>query len=178
MVAVGDPHRDMTALSAPTTPLLATSAVPAPQLFPVARWRPRSGLTVQHHQFKRGVVQLFAAFGLAPEAMQEQAPSIRVHPHSSSSSASADKAGGVDAVAEQTAALHAWQRVNTALYWHLVPAIDITGAHCLEDLAFIDSLVSGQQADGRGLLVWAFGFVDLSGFDAQLALSTALGRPA
>ena len=79
-----------------------------------------------------------------------------------------------DVVAAQTAALHHWQRVNTALYWHIVPAVDITGPQYLEDLAHIDSFVSGQQADARGLLVWLFRFVDLSGIDAQLALSNAL----
>ena len=129
---------------------------------------------MQHHHFKCGVVQLFAAFGLAPEAMQEKAPTIHVNPHSSDSAAG--KAGGAvpDVVAAQTAALHRWQRVNTAMYWHIVPAVDITGPQYLEDLARIDSFVSGQQADSRGLLVWLFGFVDLSGFDAQLALSNAL----
>ena len=163
-------------LPAPTTPLLATSSVPPHQLFPVARWRPRSGLTVQHHHFKRGVVQLFAAFGLAPEAMQDKAPTISVSPRSSSSSQDApgDDAAGT-AVAAQTAALSAWQRVNTALYWHIVPAVDITGPHYLEDLAALDSFAHGQQADARGLLVWVFSFVDLSGFEPQLALSNALG---
>ena len=173
MVSVGDPCAlGSSALSAPTTPLLSTSAVPAQLLFPIARWRPRSGLTVQHHHFKRGVVQLFAAFGLAPEAMQEKAPAIRIHPHSSSEP---DGSGGSATVAAQTAALNTWQRINTAMYWHIVPAIDITGPDYLEDLAFIDSFASGQQADARGLLAWVFGFVDLSGFDAQLALSNALG---
>ena len=93
MASVGEPGRRVSpTLSAPTTPLLATSAVPQQQLFPIARWRPRSGLTMQHHHFKRGVVQLFAAFGLAPEAMQEKAPTIRINPHSSDSAAG--KPGG------------------------------------------------------------------------------------
>ena len=176
MASVGEPGRRVSpTLSAPTTPLLATSAVPQQQLFPIARWRPRSGLTMQHHHFKRGVVQLFAAFGLAPEAMQEKAPTIRINPHSSDSAAGKPGGDVPDVVAAQTAALHHWQRVNTALYWHIVPAVDIAGPQYLEDLAHIDSFVSGQQADARGLLVWLFRFVDLSGFDAQLALSNALG---
>ena len=37
---------------------------------------------------------------------------------------------GVEAQQEQLAA---WQRVNTALYWHLVPAIDIDGPYYTQE---------------------------------------------
>ena len=163
-------------LPAPQTPLLATSAISSPQLFPIPRWRVRSGLTAQHHQFKRGVVQLFAAYGLAPEALHDRAPSIRIISPASQAVLDGSRDGVTTAtVADQKAELNAWLRINTAMYWHILPALDISGPQYLEDLASIDSYASGQQADARGLLMWAFGLVDLSGFEPQLALSNALG---
>ena len=69
---------------------------------------------MQHHQFKRGVLRLVAAFGLQPEALAEQPPVIHI-PTSRSSTLSRNTSGhasddDVPSVAEQTAALIVWGR--------------------------------------------------------------------
>lgn len=164
-----------------TTPLLATSTVPPQSLFPVHKLRPRDGLTMDRHKFKRDAFALLAAFGLAPAALDEDAPPILISAVSTSAATrkvthATDDRVAPAALQEQQDALAAWQRVNTALYWHLVPAIDIDGPFYLQDSSHIDSLVSGQRASGRKLLRWALSFGDVSGFSAQLALSIALAQ--
>ena len=165
---------ELSTQTAPNTPLLATSTVPTSLLFVVPRWRPRSGLTMAQHQFRRGAMQLFAAFGLAPAEADSSPPTIALDASPHTRRSAAMRPADAD-VRPQAAVLERWQRVNTAIYWHLLPAVDISGPHYLDDLAAVDSLVSGQLADGRGLLRWALSFVDLSSFEAQLALSNALG---
>ena len=165
--------------TAATTPLLATSPIPQHSLFPMTKWRPRTGLTMTQFKFKRDLHRLLAAFGLTPAALEEEPPQIYVNsrsrPNRRNATADDDTDDDATSVAAQTSQLTRWQRVNTAIYWHLVPAIEIDGTHYLEDTATIDSFVSGQLANGRGLARWACGFVDVSEFSAQLLLANELG---
>ena len=57
-----------------------------------------------------------------------------------------------------------WQTVNTALYWHVRPSLDIDGVHFLADSRALEDLYSvvvlddgtfKSLADGRGLIKWA-----------------------
>ena len=180
MVSLGDSGLGLPQHAAATQPLLATSAVPATSLFPIHKLRPRDGLTMGRHKFQRDALALLAAFGLPPEAVNEEPPAIRVSPSSSSSASRNNSvgaaAGDVPSLQAQQDHLAAWQRVNTALYWHLLPAIDLDGPHYLEDSALVDSFVSGQRASGRKLLRWALDFGDVSSFSAQLALSVAVAQ--
>ena len=180
MVTVGKPGLGLPQHATATQPLLATSAVPASLLFPIHKLQPRDGLTMGRHKFQRDALALLAAFGLPPEAVNEGAPAIHVSPSSSSHNtrgSTGDPAGDAgESLGSQQARLEAWQRVNTALYWHLLPAIDLDGPHYFEDSASVDSFVSGQRASGRKLLRWALAFGDVSSFPAQLALSVALAH--
>ena len=149
--------------------------MPATSLFPIHKLRPRDGLTMGRHKFQRDALALLAAFGLPPEAVNEDAPATHVSPSSASRNTGGGAAAGdVPSLQSQQDHLTAWQRVNTVLYWHLLPAIDLDGPHHLEDSAIVDSFVSGQRASGRKLLRWALDFGDISSFTAQLALSVAL----
>jgi hypothetical protein len=177
MVSLGESGLGLPQHAAATQPLLATSAVPATSLFPIHKLRPRDGLTMDRHKFQRDAAALMAAFGLPPEAVHDNAPTIRVSPSSASrNNARGATASDVPSLQSQLGRLAAWQCVNTALYWHLLPAIDLDGPHYLEDTATVDSFVSGQRASGRKLLRWALGFGDVSSFAAQLALSVALAQ--
>ena len=162
MVSLGDSGLGLPQHAAATQPLLATSAVPATSLFPVHKLRPRDGLTMDRHKFQRDAAALMAAFGLPPEAVHDNAPTIRVSPSSASrNNARGAAASDLPSLQSQLGHLAAWQRVNTALYWHLLPAIDLDGPHYLEDTATVNSFVSGQRASGRKLLRWALGFGDV-----------------
>ena len=177
MVSLGESGLGLPQHAAATQPLLATSAVPATSLFPIHKLRPRDGLTMDRHKFQRDAAALMAAFGLPPEAINDNAPTIRVSPSSASrNNARGATASDLPSLQSQLGHLAAWQRVNTALYWHLLPAIDLDGPHYLEDTATVNSFVSGQRASGRKLLRWALGFGDVSSFAAQLALSVALAQ--
>ena len=59
------------------TPLLATGPVPQQSLFPITKWRPRTGLTLTQFKFRRDLTRLLAAFGLQPEALYEEQPTLR-----------------------------------------------------------------------------------------------------
>ena len=48
--------------------------------------------------------------------------------------------------------LDRWQRVNTAIYWHVVPSLIIDGVHERADLSIVDTLVKGHRAHGRALV--------------------------
>ena len=144
----------------------------------MTQWRPRTGLTMTQFKFKRDLIRLLAAFGLPPDALYESQPHIQVasaqnaHPKTRLKTERDD--ADDQALAEQTERLALWQRVNTAVYWHLVPAIVIDGPHFLEDSAVLDSYTSGQLANGRGLALWALAFADVSEFSAQLLIANEL----
>ena len=163
-----------------TQPLLATSQIPQHLQFPLTKWRPRTGLTMTQFKWRRDVNRLLAAFGLQPSAVLEEQPQIhvasppsRTYPNTRIKTES--DAADEQLVADQTDKVARWQRVNTAIYWHVLPSIEIDGAHFLDDSATVDSYSSGQLANGRGLVQWALGFVDVSEFAAQLLISNELG---
>ena len=70
--------------------------------------------------------------------------------------------------------LEHWQRVNTAIYWHLRPSIDIEGPDYLMNLRKIESLYNMDLADGRELARWALRAVDVTSKTLQLKLHRGL----
>ena len=141
MVSAGDTGLGLLRHEQPAThPLLATSAILHTALFPVHKFKPRDGLTMDRHKFQRDVLALLAAFSLPPEAVKS-APAIHVSPSSASRNATGGAAGGGGErpLQAQQDALASWQRVNTASYRHLLPAVDVDGPHYIEDTAIFDS---------------------------------------
>ena len=68
------------------------------------------------------------------------------------------------------AKLDHWKVVNTALYWHVLPSLDLKSAQYLSDKRKVNSFFSGRLADGRALVRWACSFVDASAPELQKQL--------
>ena len=86
----------------------------------------------------------------------------------------AARIAGEQAWAQYEAALDRWQRVNTAIYWHVVPSLVLTGVHERGDTQIIDSLVKGHRAHGRALVLWALKHADMSDLGVQSRLFAAV----
>ena len=74
------------------------------------------------------------------------------------------------------AQLARWQAINTAVYWHTRPSLDVNGPHFLKDTRVLDSLVAGQLADGASLIHWALSFASVEGLLEQQSLITSLHK--
>ena len=158
--------------------LLATSALPSTRLFPIVVWAVRSGRTMAYHSWLSGVDQLLAALGLTRASIGESPPEIPTLEHLQALGGTrGTRAAYNRAVQERLRSIDvfdAWQRVNTALYWHLRPSLKLAGSDALDDQRFIDTLYRLGVADGRTLLTWALGMVKYDGRDAQINLLRAL----
>ena len=156
--------------------LLATSAIPAAQLFPVSQWAPNSGLTPAFHRWRSSVSQLIAALDMSEDMVYEGPPPV-LSLEELLSQHGRGRASFALAVTERLSAidrLEAWQRINTALYWHLRPSLLLTGSDIITDTRYIDSLFVLRLADGRSLLLWALRRVSFSERDAQINLLRSL----
>ena len=69
-----------------------------------------------------------------------------------------------------------WKSINTALYWHVLPSLNLETAQKLSDVRKVNSFFSGRLADGRALLRWARSFVDASAPELQKRLQRALAE--
>jgi hypothetical protein len=164
-------------LATATAPLFAISHIAATDLFHIRTWQPRAGRDKNLPHWKAGVRQLHAAFGVTESRLAravEYFTSLRIVATSpgidSPGAMSMERATVLD---EQWAA---WQRINTAIYWHVLPSLDISTARQLEDQRILDSLYEGPLANGVGLLAWLESFVEATGpqlrpVSAGLALS-------
>lgn len=76
-----------------------------------------------------------------------------------------------------TCPMYMYQAVNTAIFWHLLPSLDLSGPHCLHDERFVDSLVLRKLADGQRLCSSGATatFVDASAKSVQKALRQTVG---
>ena len=148
-----------------TTPLLATSPIPKAQLFPIPSWKPASGRNRDYHEFRRGVVQLANALGLSESQLSDAAPTIETLLRQSSVivTRSEDKLALEAERVRCEGIIEQWQRVNTVLYWHMLPAILLEGASLRRHRRHLDSLVKGPKAAGRHLLAWCEKQADVSG---------------
>ena len=118
------PEASITYATTPTatTPLLATSMIPVHQRYPITPWAPRTGRTSAYHQWRRDVGRLLASFSLSWEDMQQDAP-IAITTSIKSESGATTRARATD----DALRTEAWQRVNTALYWHVEPSLRLVG---------------------------------------------------
>ena len=181
MVALGEASvLPGTLTAADSTPFMARTTIPPSHRFPIPTWAPRSGRGMSFHKWWSAVRKLLAAYGLPPDSVDEEPPSehcvsseVAAGPASPSSYEEwAPEGGRRLTVVERDA----WVAVNTSLYWHLHPSVDIEGAHFLQDDRMLESFVSGRMADGRGLLRKLLTFVDASGTDLQRALNRKLAE--
>lgn len=155
------------------TPLLATFAIPAGGRFPVSDWAIRTGRTTQYIRFRRDVKYLLSAFGLTEHDLHDATP-----PFDSDTNANIKEEGNT--VTRSVAAAAAkqrehWIRVNTALFWHVRPAIVLTGPDADRDQRHIDTMVMGHLARGRALILWALSFADDSSLGDQTKLTLDVG---
>jgi hypothetical protein len=80
--------------------------------------------------------------------------------------------GGTPTRADQDAATAAedWFIINTAIYWHVLPSLILDGVDKRRDQEYIDTLVRGLRAHGRGLVTWADSKAKTTGIDMQTKL--------
>ena len=167
-----------------STPLLANSAIPSHQRFPIAVWSPRSGRNMQYVKWEQDISLLAAAFGIPKAQLAEGVLSFSAYQEmlkqrpGTRSETKAVEAQYVEYKAR-------WQTVNTALYWHVRPSLDIDGVHFLADSRALEDLYSvvvlddgtfKSLADGRGLIKWARDFVDQSSKEQQKRLRRNIGK--
>ena len=120
------------------TPLMAKSAITDKnKLFPLPRWAPRSGFTMEYQRQTIGLRRLGKAFGLAADWIHDKPP---LTPRLNELNAMPVRArNGEAAEAKRTLAaqevhkLDAWRAVNTAIYFHVEPAIDVKGTFYMRD---------------------------------------------
>ena len=159
MVAQG--VADLSFENAALSPLLATAPIPSAKLFPIPSWRPRDGRNDSYDKWLRAVRQLLAAFDITEERLEEQPPAPIVS--SSMIVTRQDDEESAKALADERALEIAnWQRVNTAIYWHVVPSLRLSGVHEKHDMNTIDGLVRGQRAHGRALILWAMSHASMA----------------
>ena len=138
---------------------------------------------MSHFEWYDAVLKLATAFGLSPTDLTDEllADPLCV----SSFSPSAPGCSPMTAVVALRSAdgrvqrlapanLERWQAVNTALYWHILPSLDLAGPSSLSDQHAVHSLCSGRLADGRGLIRWAF----IASLPLASACAPVVGVPA
>ena len=145
----------------PDTPYLATLPMPEQHRFPIHRWRPRAGRTWDYEQWHVDVTKLYAAFGTT------------LHQHATSQPVITP---GSPPHIQQMAALRLgeWQQINTAIYWHVLPTIDIDGPMYLRDTRIIGKWWLGNRAAGDKLVQWAMEFASVDTIDKQRKLVHAM----
>ena len=138
---------------------------------------------MSHFEWYDAVLKLATAFGLSPTDLTD---ALSADPLSVSSfSPSAPGCSPMTAVVAVRSAggrvtwlapaeLARWQAVNTALYWHVLPSLDLAGPSSLSDQHAVHSLCSGRLADGRGLIRWAF----IASLPLASACAPVVGVPA
>ena len=146
-------------------PLLAISPMRKEQTFPIARWRPRSGRTATFLQWRRDVHRLAQAFGLTIEQLSEPPPENAIP--------QLVKGEGVQTrtASEQARIRQKWLSINTAIYWHVEPSLDLSGPDQARDVRMLDSLVKGHLANGRHLIAWASSYANVGTLEQQTALT-------
>ena len=142
-------------------------------LFPVHKWQPASGRTLDFHKWVGGRNMLIAAFGLTVhefEHLDFRTPVLDITPSTSRSEAKLLR----QQYDEHVRRLQHWLAVNTAIFWHLRPSIVISQGDFLKHTRYIDSLYDAHMANGQKLSEWALRFVDMSGKPQQIKLLRGL----
>jgi hypothetical protein len=154
MVSVGEPapRAGLGSNATAHSPLFATSTLLAKDLFPIEVWCPRSGRDQQYPKWEAGVRRLLYAFGVDEAELRsgmERVAHLLQGANGISGGASATRLSAKEAAAldEECAS---WQRVNTALFWHVLPSLNVDTEHHLRDTRKIDTLYERKLADGLG----------------------------
>ena len=162
------------------TPLLATSPIcSAGDLFPVPKWAPRSGRGPAYAAWHRAIQQLLAAFGLAASDLAKSVPTLDSYLSQMASPYAGFAEEGdvpIELRRRHRALVESWRAVNTAIYWHVLPSLNLVSIHQLVDERAVDSLSVGNMAHGRGLILWANGKVALDDPNKQLRLRDQLAK--
>ena len=144
MVAEGDSSLD--GLDAIDPTLFAHTAIPVSRLLPIRKWRPRDGRNRAFLHWLEDVERVLAAFCLRIDCVNEEPPPASSYSSSLTASsishvADATRAAAARAKGEQPedARRRAWQRVNTSLYWHILPSILIDGPMEVQDSRLLAS---------------------------------------
>ena len=154
--------RDRTATARThANPLYATSAVLRGNQFPLPAWRPRSGRNIQYLQWHSELKKLYAALDVTEDFIFSTPPADPKHAEGIRTKAE---------VAARAAERDEWLAINTTIFWHVLPSLDISGVTWQRDTDYIATLYSKQLANGAMLIRWAQSFADLSGKEAQYKL--------
>ena len=136
---------------------------------------------MEHQRFMISLRRLGKAFGLPADWIQQAPPPT---PHYDELRTMPQRTRQGDAAAakrelaqEEIKVFDAWRATNTAIYFHVEPALDVEGTFFARDTEELDSMVTTDGvADGRGLINWALDKVDTSSKVQQRALSRTLGQ--
>ena len=153
-----------------TTPLLATSMIPLHQRYPITPWAPRTGRTSVYHQWRRNVGRLLAAFSLSWEDIQQDTPIAYIADIKPEAGAVTRARAADDALRTE-----AWQRVNTALYWHIEPSLLLVGPDRARGERFMDANLNKHLAHGRAIIRWACSFANTDSLEQQTKLTADVG---
>ena len=69
----------------------------------------------------------------------------------------------------------AWQRVNTALYWHVEPSLLLVGPDRARDERIMDANLNKHLAHGRAIICWACSFANTDSLEQQAKLTADVG---
>ena len=133
--------------------------------------------------WKAGVRRLLGAFGLAPGELQQALLIYRRLSSGRYADAEADVPAALTpaALAEAErldATASSWQSLNTAVFWHILPSLDLTSSPHPADTRKVEALYTERFADGAGLLAWLDTFVDTTGVRLQRQLKRAVAATA
>ena len=104
------------------------------------------------------ILKLAAAFGLTPDELSDELVSESLNSVSSPSTPGYSPFRDVVALRSAdgtlrrltTEELDHWKSVNTALYWRILPSLNLDSAQLLSDMRKVNSFYSGRLADGCG----------------------------
>lgn len=104
---------------------LITSKTLLPQhRFPLKDWRPRDGRSVTYEEWELGIYRLCKALGIAYEDIGNGPPTTQ---HATAQTPQSPNPYSPFQSEEQGADLATWQKLNTSLYWHVLPSLKLDG---------------------------------------------------
>ena len=142
--------------------------VPLSHRYPITPWAPRSGRGPVYHQWCRDVGRLLAAFSLTWEDIHSDTPIASIAKEEAGASTRSR-------AANEALQVEQWQRINTALYWHVEPSLLLVGPDKARDERFIDANVVKHLAHGRAIIRWALAFASTDSLEQQTKLSADVG---
>ena len=141
-------------------------------------WSPRSGRSHVYRLWKYDVEGCLADLNIESidEALELEAPSddaLAQHAEESGAQRVTRSTNPVELFAQ---ALEEYQVLNGYIFDIVHQSILIAGPHEEDDMATVRSFRKGTLKNGVGLLAWALTWTDVSSFETQSSLRTALGN--